>query len=235
MEPEGLDPIYLNCDGSIDELKVQVGDKSGDMYKLDFEGDVEGNLQLGFDLNNFPIDFKLWGKLQQTTIQGSIYVTKAGFGLKEIDYNLKGKSRLLIIPVIPIPIWIPTPFDISMVKTYESPRTLLGISPDIEKEWEVPSGNYSTEITFSTLFGLISRSLGNDNNHEQGTSFECVEKSNIAFNGGSYETYKITGQSQEINSLEYYYSEDIKNIVKIQESDPDFYDIIGELISTNTV
>lgn len=235
MEPEGLDPIYLNCDGSIDELKVQVSDNSGDMYKLDFEGEVNGNILLGFDLNKFPIDFKLWGKLLQTTIQGSLYVSKAGLGLKELDYHLQGKSRLLILPVIPIPIWIPTPFDITMVKTYESPRPLLGISPDVGKDWDVPSGNYSTEITISTLFGLISKSLGNDNLLEKSTSFECVEKKDIDFNGGSYETYKIMALSPEINSLEYYYSQEIKNIVKIQGSDPDFYDILGELISTSLV
>ena len=80
------------------------------------------------------------------------------------------------------------------------------------------------------VIGLISSLQGSNKK-----DFECTEKSNIAFNGGSYETYKITGQSQEINSLEYFYSEDIKNIVKIQGSDPDFYDIIGDLISTNMV
>ena len=234
MEPNGLDPIIFQCDGSIDELKVQVKEKSNDMYKLDFEGDVEGNLLFGFDVNKFPFDLKIWGKLKQTTIKGSLYLTKAGFGLKEFDYHLKGRSRLLILPVIPIPLWIPTPFDITMVKTFESPRTILGISPEVGKEWSIPSENSSTEYTFSTLFGLFSRDFGNDNIIEKNMDFECVEKKNLMINGGTYETYKIETLSQMTNS-EYYYSPMINNVVKIESSDQDFYNIFGELISTNLI
>ena len=111
---------------------------------------------------------------------------------------------------------------------------MLGISPDIERKWNISSTNSSQEITFSTLFGLISKSLGNENIFEKGVAFECCEIKDIDTQCGTYESYGISIQSShEHEMLEYYYSPEVHNVVKIQGGDAELFNFSGELISTN--
>ena len=227
-------PIYLPGSGSIGELNVTVTDEFEDTYKLDFKGSVEGSISVNFDIKNIPFDFILKGKLKRTTLQGTIYVTKAGLGVKEINYHLHGTASLIVIPCVPFPLWLPAPFDISVIKTFETPRTMLGISPDIGRKWNISSTNSSQEITFSTLFGLISKSLGNENIFEKDVAFECCEIKDIVTQCGTYESYGISIQSShEHEMLEYYYSPEVYNVVRIQGGDAELFNFSGELISTN--
>ena len=225
-------PIYLPCEGSIKNLKLTVTEEDEDKYRLDFEGSVKGNMSMNFDIEDTIFDFRLWGKINYATIKGYIYLAKGGFGVEEINYRLRGFARLISIPCIPLPIWLPIPFDISVNTKMDVPRTILGISPAVGKSWDVPSSNSSFEITFSTLFGLLSKSFGNENVLEKNATFKCTESKDVTTGCGTFESFGISIQSS-YKMLEYYYSPEVCNVVKIQGGDAELFNFSGELISTN--
>ena len=226
-------PIYLPLGGSISNLKLEVTDVREDSYILDFKGDLKANLSMNVDRENSIFDFRMWSKFNQGFVKGSVQLSKAGFGVKEYSLRVRGFGHLLMLPVIPLPVWLPLPIDVTIEKTFEEERQILSKVPDAGKQWDLPATNSSLDLTLSAVFGLLSKTFEGRSVTERSDSFACTGVTTIDTQSGSYQAYKISSMSSD-KILDFYYSPSVKNVVRFSGGDTEFLSYSGELISTNT-
>jgi hypothetical protein len=232
-DEEVLDPLSLPGSGSITNLILEVTDEDDQSYFLEFNGNLEGKLGMYLDWENTIFDFRLWSKLNHGTVSGSLKISKAGFGIQQLSLRFKGFGQLLTLPIIPIPLWLPVPIDITIVKTYDETRTLIGKIFEIDKQWEVPVFNSSMELTFSFLFGILSKTFNAENFTDDEFTYICSDVTNVNTPAGSYQAYQLSSVNS-YRDIELYYSPAIKNVVKfIGGGDSEIFQYSGELISTN--
>jgi len=231
-KPDALyPPIRLPGSGSIEEFTLDVTGETKDSYHVDFQGSLKGDISLLLDLENTIFDFRFWGKIQFAKLTGSMTVAKSGLGIESMQLQMKGFANLIVIPFVPVPIWIPTPFDINIEKSYEVPRPILGLAPEVGKSWKTDASNSSLGITLSTLFGLFSKTFENDQVREESEQYTFFEQRDVPTASGIFNAVGITVDSP-YNILEYYYAHDVSNIVKLVGGDIELFSFSAELIST---
>jgi C1A family cysteine protease len=224
-------PIRLPGKGTIEKLSFIVTEETENTLLVDFQGTIDGDFSLFFDIENTIFDFRVWGKIRYATISGNIEFLKAGLCLASMQLQVKGLTRFILVPLIPVPLWIPTPFNIKFEKSLEDPQPLIGLAPEVGKSWETNPTNASLGITFSTLFGILSKTFKNDNVVEKSELYTCFEQKEIPTSAGIYEAIGMTIDSS-YNTLKYYYAPKVSNLVKIQGGDIDLFSFSAELLST---
>jgi PKD repeat protein len=226
-------PIQLPFDGEITELTLTVMEENNEEYILDVKGFLKGNLSFIFDLQKSIFDFRLWSKIKQGKIDGSVVLDKKGFGLKEYEFKLKGLANTVILPILPIPLLIPLIFDITIKKTFNESITLMSLSPGIGKLLHIPSANSSSETTISLFFGFLSNAFYSTEIIDE-TRYSCTNFDEIITPAGRFNSYEYKiDSSNSFKEAEFFYSPTINNIVRFSGGDIEIFTYSGELISTN--
>ena len=225
-------PIRLPMDISVDELTMMVVEETAEAYVLELTGSLRGNLSFVFDTENTFLDFKVWGNIKRGTIQGTLTISKKGCGVDEYHINIRGFSQFLGLPIIPIPIYVPLPFLISLSQSFEQPKSIIGVYPEVGNHWSNPAINSSLEMVFSSMLGLISKSFENNQIKNEPQLFTISDFRTVSTSFGNYPCYQLTSETNsQINT--YYYSTDLWNYVKIDILDPELFNLTGEIITSN--
>lgn len=221
----------ISFQGYIKDLKFSVNDVAPTTYTLKFNGKVKGNLRAVIHIDPVPFDLRIFAWLRRTTIDGHVTLTKEGWGLKDMQIKLHGKMRIFLLP---IPLFIPIPFDITTTLIFDSPWVLFGFSKlDIGEYWVIYTSPFYARLTLS-LFRIFSKSFSFDVTSPEWLYIytECVSKENVTVPAGTYEAYKIW--VEEGGVVEYYYAPKVNNIVKLQTNEELYYfNFKCELKSTN--
>ncbi len=228
-------PILLPGSGSIDNLTLTVIDEDDQSYYLDFTGDVQGNVALNVDLEKIFFNLRAWTSFKHGSISGSLTISKAGFGIEEISLRIKGLGQLLILPIVPLPIWLPLPIDIVMEKTYDEPKILMGGILDHNEQWQIPPAQASMQFTIQAVFGMFFKTFDSEEFTDDDFTYICTDETMVETPAGSYQAFQLSSLSTYRN-LDLYYAPSIQNVVKFTggggASEIFFY--TGNLISTNT-
>ena len=227
------DWLPISLQGCIEDLNFSVSDASSDTYILSLDGKLEGCFEALVHIKPIPFDLRISGWLRRTSIDGNIFLIKDGWGVKEIYLHLHGKMRLFSLP---IPIFIPLPFDIRVTITFTSPCFLLGFSDlDIGEYWIIPTPKFSVYLSISLFFGIIGKPFTFENLSPPkwvDVYTECVGKENVTVPAGTYEAYKIWAEEGGI--VEYYYAPEVNNLIKLQTNEElDYFYLNAELKSTS--
>lgn len=224
-------PVSLQ--GSIEDLNFSVGDASYNSYTLNLEGKLKGRFDAILHIKPIPFNLRVLGWLRRTSIDGSIFLTKEGWGLKEIYLHLHGKARLLSLP---LPIFAPIPFDATLKIIFNSPCFLFGFSKmEVGEYWIIPTPKFSLYATISLFFGIIGKPFSSEDLSPPNwvdVYTECVAKENVTVPSGTYEAYKIWAEEGGI--VEYYYAPQVNNIIKLKTNEElDYFHLNVELKSTS--
>ena len=228
-------PIRFPFDGEITELTLTVTEENDNVYILGVSGSLKGNLLLNIDFEKtiFDIfDFRLWSKITGGEIFGSIVLDKKGFSLNESDLRIKGFANSIILPILPLPLWIPTIFDITIKKTFDKSRPLIMVAPNVGKSMLIPSSNSSSKITISLFFGLFSKVL-NSSEILKETRYSCTNLEEINTSAGRFNSYKYSIDSSNDGESEFFYAPAVNNVIRFFGGDTEIFTYSGELISTN--
>lgn len=221
---------------SIENLVFTVADDSSEYFQLDFKGKIAGTFDAQIISDGSPITFS--GRiLKFTTIYGTILFRKTDLGIKEIDAHIIG---MLLINNHPLPISIPLPVPgrIALKIDFDSPYTFLDFPFYVGKTSDFPLASVSFEASIKSICLFILHLI--DSSIPQSISFEdtvafpalpfvCVDEREITVEAGTYTAYEISSG----DFLKYHYAPAVGNIIKFSVQLEDFFEIRGELKSTN--
>jgi len=210
-------PIRLPIELRINELTMTVVDETAETYEVEVSGSLKGNMSFMFDTVDKFLDLQIWGKINRGTINGDLTISKRGNALEKYSMNIKGFSQFLGLPIIPIPIYVPLPFVISMDQEFDQPKSFIGTSPEVGNYWINPESNSSLEMVFSSMLGLISKSFENDQVINEQRLFTISDYTSVAIKNGNYPCYELTSEtSSQTNKI--YYSTDLWNVIKFDST-----------------
>lgn len=176
---------------SFENLEFTVNDTEGPIYTINIEGAVTGSLNL-YDIQLIS------GTLKDTTIAGTLTVSKSNIGIGQLDAHIEGKIAVVGIPI--------KTFTMDIDVTVDPPYYPVSFPINIDKKWTIPISNLDGTVDISLLENPINIDdiVGGDN-------AECAGIETISTAAGSFDSYKIItdGDTEEI-----YYSSDAGNIVK---------------------
>lgn len=200
-----------NCfQWSIRDLQFTVVGDFADSYRLDFVGNVTG------EIKHFPFP----KPIKKGTINGYEIVEKSNLGLSEIIAHVDGTTSLHHWPgEIPITIDMKIMFDPAFAP--------LSFPLYVGKNWVYNSSTVTIDYTISA-FGM-SESIHKVVIIEAGPA-SCTNKGNITVEAGTYEAFEV---DVHWGLLKIYYAPKVANVIKISGVDPaQFTSIEMELTST---
>jgi PKD repeat protein len=221
-------PIRLPMELKITDFTMTVTGETKDEYLVDLSGNLKGNMSFVFERENKLLNFRVWGKINRGIITGTIHFSKNGLGINHYEIDINGFSQLLSLPIIPIPLYVPLPFTIQIEQEFDSSKSLIGITPEIGKYWVTPASQSSMSILFSSMFGFISKSFENPTIINEPVLISVTDYTPVLTKHGNYQCYQLTAESSS-QLIQYYFSNDLYNIVKIDIQDPELFSLIGEL------
>lgn len=226
-------PIRLPFEGTVTDVRIAVKQETQDTYVLDVTGTMQGNLSFQFDIQKSLFDLRAWSKIRRGTVDGSLTIDKKGFGLEDYEITLKGFANTLAFPIIPVPLWIPAPFEVTIGKNFEESRPLMTKAPSMGSTLFIPSVNATSEMMLSLFFGLISQTFQNTEYVHEST-FDCIDETMIQTKAGSFDCYQYSINGDDsFKELDLFYAPLVRNIVKISGGDTDLFSYTGELVETN--
>jgi len=176
---------------SFENLEFTVINSEGSIYTMNIEGDVAGSLTL-HDIQLIS------GTLKDTTIAGTLTVSKSNIGISQVDAHIEGKIAIAGIPI--------KTFTMNIDVTVDPPYYPVSFPINIGKKWTIPISNVDGTVDISLLENLINIDdiVGGDN-------AECTGIESVSTAAGTFDSYKIItdGDTEEI-----YYASDAGNIVK---------------------
>ena len=205
--------------GTLDELCMEVKEDDEE-YILNLEGSIGGE----FTVTLTHPQLNVSGRLIFTKVDGSIHC-RADFGIEKVDVCVRGIIWALVDP---IPIRIPIPFKVIATITFDPTYTPIHFPLEEGKEWDISPSNVSIDASVSLLFGIIKKQFQYELALGAVTT-KCTGKENVTVEAGTYEAYKVSS----MDILEFYYAEEVSNIIKLSAEFEDIFNIYGELISTD--
>jgi len=176
---------------SFENLEFTVNETEGSTYTINIEGEVTGSLNL-YDIQLIS------GTLKDTTIAGTLTVSKSNIGISQVDAHIEGKIAVVGIPI--------KTFTMNIDVTVDPPYYAVSFPISIGKKWTIPISNVDGTVNISLLENPINIDdiVGGDN-------AECTGMESISTAAGTFDSYKIItdGDTEEI-----YYASDAGNIVK---------------------
>lgn len=198
---------YVFFDWILEDLEFTVTDDAGDSYRVEFAGDVVG------EIGHFPFAIPL----EDATIQGHEIIGKSDLGISQLIAHAQGTRKIGPVEI---------PIDIDITVTSDPAFTVLSFPLFVGKSWTRPSSSVSIEYTIS-MFGeteTIQKYLSIPE-----MPMFCTGIETTTVEAGTYEAFKISGGSL----LDIYYAPTVANIIKISGSDPsETRELNMELIST---
>ncbi len=226
-------PIRFPFEGTLNDVTLSVIQETNDAYVLDVSGSMQGNLSLHFDIQKSLFDFRAWSKIRRGSIEGSLTLAKEGFGLQEFEITLKGFANTLALPILPLPLWIPAPFEVTIGKTFDESRPLMTKAPSVGSTFTLPAANATSEMMVSVFIGLIYKTFENTEFVDTST-FACLEEKTVQTTAGTYQCYQYSIDGDEsFKELDLFYSPVVRNIVRFSGGDAELFSYSGELIETN--
>ena len=198
---------YVFFDWVLENLEFTVTDDAGDSYRVEFAGDVVG------EIGHFPFAIPL----EDATIQGHEIIGKSDLGISQLIAQVHGTRTVG-------PFEIPIDIDITVLS--DPAFTLFSFPLYVGKSWTRPSSSVSIEYTISMLgeSETIQKSLP-----IPASPMFCTGIESVTVEAGTYDAFKISGWSL----LEIHYVPIIGNVVKVSGSDPsETRELTMELIST---
>ena len=176
---------------SFENLEFTVSNIEELTYNVDIEGDVTGSLSL-YDIQLIS------GTLKDTTIAGTLTVSKSNIGISQVDAHIEGKIAVVGIPI--------KAFTMDIDVIVDPPYYSVSFPINIDKKWTIPISNVDGTVNISLLENPINIDdiVGGDN-------AECTDIESISTAAGTFDSYKIItdGDTEEI-----YYASDAGNIIK---------------------
>ncbi|HEC81071.1 MAG TPA: hypothetical protein ENI42_01415, partial [Thermoplasmatales archaeon] len=194
----------------IDDMCFTVTEDTGSVYKLDFVGNITG------DIEHFPFSKHLKGG----TIEGYEMVEKTNLGLLEIVAHIDGVSSFhhwsSEVPVV-----------VDVRVTFDPVFALLNFPFFVGKNWIYNSSTVTIDYTIST-FGM-PESMHKVIFIEAGP-VSCAGKEVVSVEAGVYEAFEVDVQE---GLLEIYYAPEVANVVRVSGMGPArFTSVDMELVST---
>jgi hypothetical protein len=142
----------------IEELPLTVVDDAGDSYTLDFEAEVSGTFDFGFDLGDGPI--VITAVLESTPVTGDVTIAKSNLGIKAVNAYMVGRLLVNIIeqPYIELPFSlpeIPVPGEIDVAVDFSNPFALLDFPLNTSKVWNLAYTNCSVDGSIQSIWFKI--------------------------------------------------------------------------------
>ena len=213
-----LDCVYpqFSFQGDLKDIDFAVAVNMSDSYRIEFNGDVIGELSIEQD--DPPISIS--GDLKSTTIDGYSFVEKTNLGIKELHVLMDGFIKLPLVPVL-------IPLTVEIAVTFDPAYAHLNFPISVGKQWTVMFSDVLIQGNIS-IAGIIERSLEFDTS-VGGDTAQCISKENLTVEAGTYDTFKILSCN---GSTEIYYAPMVANVVKLIGSTSNFDSIELELKST---
>ena len=173
------------------DIEFIVSNNAGSTYTMDIEGDVTGSLTL-YDIQLIS------GTLKDTTIAGTLTVSKSNIGISEINGHIEGKIAVAGIPI--------KAFTMDIDVTVDPPYCAVSFPISNGKKWTIPISNVEGIVDISILDNPI-----NIDDIVGGDSAECTGIQSVSTTAGSFDSYKIItdGDVEEL-----YYASDAGNVIK---------------------
>jgi hypothetical protein len=199
--------VFFN--GKIKNLMFRVSDDLDESYKLEFEGEVTGEMTINVE------DIPVSGSLKDAIITGNAVFEKSIIGIKNLFFQFNGKLVVVFIPI---------PLNVDLTLAFEPIYNSLNFPLYIGKQWNIPFSVADGTAYISILKDsiMVFASAG-------GGTAECISIENISVKAGTYETYKI---NTDLDISEIYYAPSAGNIIKAVGSTNDFDEISIELTAT---
>jgi hypothetical protein len=173
------------------DIEFVVSNSAGSSYTINIEGDVTGLLSL-YDIQLIS------GTLKDTTIAGTVIVSKSNIGISEIDCHIEGKIAVLGIPI--------KAFTMDIDVTVDPPYCAVSFPISNGKKWTIPISNVEGFVDISILDNPI-----NIDDIVGGDSAECTGIQSVSIAAGSFDSYKIITDG---DVEEFYYASDAGNVIK---------------------
>ena len=234
----------ISLEGSIKDLVFTVKDDNADYYRLDFNGKVNGELEVVFG------GLAISGKLSKfSKLEGSITVRQSDLGIKDLNSQIRG---MLILSNDLIPVPIPIPFNIELNSNFDTIYPIINFPLSIGKSWGVPSTSISIDghvksimLNIMNFANKIAKLMGQefippniakflpvidigDFLEEFGVentieipggpnALGCTNEEEIVVKAGTFNAYEVSIISSpwEDLTMALYYAPDVANIVKI--------------------
>ena len=147
----GKDGESTSFKGSIKDLVFTVKDDNADYYRLDFNGKINGEIEVEAVFGNIVI----LGKLSRfSKMEGSITVRQSDLGIKDSNSQIRG-ILTLSNDLIPVP--IPIPFNIELNSNFDTIYPIINFPLSIGKSWGVPSTSISIDgHVKSIMFNIMN-------------------------------------------------------------------------------
>jgi len=220
--------IYLN--GSIDDFVCTVVETNGSIYKVDFNGKINGFYECYIKPKKIPFYAKGNLKNSTSTFNGSIFFNKENLEIVDISAQIKGRTY---VKIYPLPIYLNLPFKVVIENFLSRKIPILEFPLEVGNYWNFPKMKTITYLNASGPFGLIKIPVKVSKIYPFiPSAFHCSSKKIITVEAGTFNTYQISVGFFGISKNKYYYSPDIGNIVKM-DIDTNATTIIMELKDTN--
>jgi PKD repeat protein len=237
--------MIFDVDTSVTDLRLEYESETDTDYILSYNGILDGDINLELSGLKPGLRFARNGQ-----ISGTMTIKKGTLDLDEVEYTISGSVN---VKWGNLPIPIPLPMSITLSSKFYTPFKFYDFPLEDGKKWTSQSNHIETTIsTESSGFNILrlvntigTPIMGVPVIPEHSTlritlrsdRYTCEGSETITVPAGSYEAQKI----DFANLVEYYFSEDVNNVVKMSadtgdQSNPLWnlrFNVNGELVETN--
>ena len=237
--------MVFDVDLSSDDLRLAYDSETDTSYILSFEGPLDGYL-------NFEIDVLKPGLrlAKNGLISGTMTLQKGTLALEEVEYTISGSIN---VKWGNLPLPIPLPMSITLSSDFYSPFKFYDFPLEEGKMWTSQSNYVETSVSTESSGFNILRLVNTIGTPIMGfpvipeesilqitlrsDRYSCEGSETINVPAGTYEAQQI----DFANLVDYYFSEDVNNVVKMTantgaQSSPLWdlqFNINAELVETN--
>jgi len=145
----------INLHLSIAELPLTVVSTTGDFYTLEYKTTLNGQLTVGIDKGNGPVNISMTFK--NLDITGNILVDKSTLGRKEISASFKREKFSIEVQqsYIPLPRFlqkISAKITMNIKTTFDTPISLLKFPLNTGAAWNLTSTNITINGQIKSLY-----------------------------------------------------------------------------------
>jgi len=195
---------------SIMDLYFEVIDVYNSSYKVEFSGEVIGEISI-------KEPSIISARLKDAILKGFILIEQDNLGIKRIDSTINGFVLIHAIPQIP--------FEGQITLVFNPIYDYLDFPIYAGKEWEIPATNISMDLWYQ--IADVVKSYHFDMPLWKDIAI-CLGIENITVTVGTFEAFHI---SSTLGITEYYYAPMIANIIRLFDNDEQL-DFVWELKST---
>lgn len=213
-------------EGGINDFTWTVKNVGSDTYELDFTGKLNCDYEIRISSSLRTFIFTGLIDASKTRFTGTLIFSKSNLNFQDISGSIVGITK---VNIGNLPISIPLPFKMTFDSELTTDFPLFDFPLSNNKFWNLPSMDIVLNMQVGGIFGLIKMPIKFTTHYSWiPLAFHCKEKQSITVAAGPFDAWEI--ESTFFNLFRYYYSPEVKNIVKVDAS-LEYGSANGELIS----